>query len=183
MAQYIPIIKSRPEWQPLDAQGVTVANRVIDLENTLVNFNAIRNSPSANFASNWTLNLIQTYEFARETKIAGLPLNGFSLGGSMNARGKAINGFAVDSRLVLDPTSPYHAPSYANFGGWITYRRKLFNNRIDWRLQMNVRNLLDENTVFPLIKVDTRDGKHTPSTAVYNLKEPRTYLFTSAFRF
>ena len=183
MAQYIPIIKARPEWQPLDAQGVTVAQRVVDLENTLTNFNAIRNSPSANFASNWTLNLIQTYEFARETRVAGVPLNGFSVGGSMNARGKAINGFAVDSRLVLDPTAPYYAPAYLNFGGWITYKRKLFKNRIDWRLQLNVRNLLDENTVFPLVKVDTRDGRHTPSTAIYNLKEPRTYLFTSAFRF
>ena len=182
-AQYIPIIKSHPEWQPLDASGVSVANRVIDLENTLVNFNAIRNSPSANFASNWTLNLIQTYEFARETKVAGLPLGGFSLGGSMNARGKAIDGFAVDSKLVLDPTLPYYAPSYANFGAWITYKRKLFNNRLDWRLQLNVRNLFDENTIFPLVTVDTRDGKHTPSVAIYNLKEPRTYQFTSSSKF
>ena len=101
----------------------------------------------------------------------------------MNARGKAINGFAVDSKLILDPTQPYHAPSYLNFGTWVTYKRKIFQNRIDWRLQLNVRNLFDENTIFPLIKVDSRDGKHTPSTAVYNLKEPRTYLFTSSFRF
>jgi len=41
---------------------------------------------------------------------------------------------------------------------------------------LNIRNLLDENTVFPLVTVDARDGKHTPSVAVYNLKEPRTYL-------
>ena len=27
------------------------------------------------------------------------------------------------------------------------------------------------------------DGKHTPATAVYTLKEPRTYQFTSSFRF
>ena len=183
MAIYIPIIKSHPEWQALDASAVTVANRVLDLENTLVNFNAIRNSPSANFASNWTLNLIQSYEFSREAKITGVPLGGFSIGGSMNARGKAIDGFAVDSKLVLDPTQPYYAPSYANFGGWITYRRKIFKDRIDWRLQMNVRNVFDKNSVFPLITVDTRDGKHTPSVAVYNLKEPRTYQFTSSFRF
>jgi hypothetical protein len=178
MAQYIPIIKSHPEWQPLDASGQTVAQRVADLENTLVNFNAIRNSPSANFASNWTLNLIQTYEFAREG-----PLGGFAVGGSMNARGRAINGFAVDSRAVLDPSTPYHAPSYANFGAWVSYRRKIFRNRLDWRLQLNVRNLLDENTIFPLVAVDRRDGKHTPEVVIYNLKEPRTYLFTSSFRF
>ena len=48
---------------------------------------------------------------------------------------------------------------------------------------MNVRNVLDQNTVYPLIDVDTRDGKHTPNTAVYTLKEPRTYSFTSAFKF
>jgi hypothetical protein len=88
-----------------------VAQRVAELEEILVNFNAIRNSPSANFASRWTLNLIQSYDFARTG-----PLGGFSVGGSMNARGKAISGFAVDARNVLDPTIPYYAPAYANFG-------------------------------------------------------------------
>ncbi|MBI5690540.1 MAG: hypothetical protein HZC55_10635 [Verrucomicrobia bacterium] len=178
MAQYLPIIKSHPEWMPLDAQGVTIANRVADLENTLVNFNAIRNSPAANFAARWTANLIQTYEFARDSRFAG-----FAVGASMNARGPAINGFAVDSRLVLDPTLPYHAPSYATYGAWVTYRRKLFRNRLDWRLQLNVRNVLDQHTIFPLVTVDTRDGRHTPDVAIYTLREPRTYLFTSAFRF
>ncbi len=179
MAEYIPIIKSHPAWQTLDAtNGLTVGARVAELENTLVNFNAIRNSPSANFAANWTLNLVQSYDFSRQGR-----LNGFSIGGSMNARGKAINGFEVDSKNVLNPNAPYYAPSYANFGGWITYKRKLFKNRIDWRLQMNVRNIFDENTIFPLVTVDTRDGKHTPNVAVYTLREPRTYQFTSTFKF
>jgi len=177
-AQYLPEIKSHPEWLPLAANGVIVSDRIADIENTLVNFAAIKNSPSSNFASKWTLNLIQSYDFAREGY-----LKGFSIGGSMNARGKAINGFAVDSKFVLDPTRPYTSPAYANFGAWITYKRKIFKNRIDWRLQLNVRNLFDENTIYPLIAVDTRDGKHTPTTAVYTLKEPRTYQFTSTFRF
>ncbi len=177
-AQYLPVIKSQPEWQPLAANGSIVSTRIADIENTLVNFAAIKNSPSSNFASKWTLNLVQSYDFAREGR-----LGGFSLGGSMNARGKAINGFAVDSKFVLDPTQPYTSPAYANFGAWITYKRKLFKNRVDWRLQLNVRNVLDQNTIYPLINVDTRDGKHTPNTAVYTLKEPRTYQFTSTFRF
>jgi iron complex outermembrane recepter protein len=182
-AEYLPFIKSHPEWQSQPANGSTVALRVADIENTLVNFAAIKNSPSSNFAAKWTLNLVQSYDFSREAKLAGLPLGGVSLGGSMNARGKAINGFAVDSKLILDPTVPFYSPAYANFGAWITYKRKIFKNRIDWRLQLNVRNVLDQNTIYPLIDVDTRDGKHTPATAVYTLKEPRTYQFTSAFRF
>ena len=36
---------------------------------------------------------------------------------------------------------------------------------------------------FPLVTVDTRDGQHTPSVAIYNLKEPRTFQFTSTFKF
>ncbi len=179
MAEYLPLIKANADWMRAPTAGnLTVAQRVADLESTLVNFNAIRNSPSANFASKWTLNLIQSYEFAPR----GL-LRGFSLGGSMNARGKAISGFAVDRNNVLDPTIPYHAPAYANFGAWVTYKRKLFQNRIDWRLQVNVRNVFDKNTIYPLVTVDTRDGRHTPDVAVYTLKEPRTFQITNSFRF
>lgn len=179
MAEYIPVIKSNPDWLPVVTNGnITVGDRVAALEETLVNFNAIRNSPSANFASNWTLNLVQSFDFGRTG-----PLRGFSIGGSMNARGKAINGFAVDAKNVLDPTRPYYAPAYVNFGAWITYRRKIYRDRIDWRLQMNVRNVFDRNTIYPLINVDTRDGRNTPDVAVYTLKEPRTFQFTSTFRF
>lgn len=184
MAVYIPIIKAHPEWQSLvPSAGTTVASSVAELENILVNFNAIRNSPSANFSPSWTLNLIQTLDLPRDARIAGVPLGGFSLGGSMNARGRAVDGFAVDSKFVLDPTQPYYSPPSLAFGAWLTYKRKLFKNRVDWRLQLNVRNLLDDNTVFPLVKVDARDGRHTPSTVIYNLREPRTYQFTSSFKF
>jgi len=178
LAEFIPLIKSHPEWLAAPTAGnLTVAQRVADLENTLVNFNAIRNSPSANFASRWTLNLIQTYEFAPG------PLGGFSLGGSMNARGPAISGFAVDARNVLDPTQPYYAPEYATFGAWVAYRRKILRQRVDWRLQVNVRNVFDRYTVYPLVTVDRRDGRHTPEVAIYTLREPRTFQFTSSFRF
>ena len=146
------------------------------LEETLVNFEKIRGSPSANFASNWTLNMVQSYDL-------GGVFKGFSLGATMNARGPSIAGFAVDANYLLDVTKPYYAPAYANFGAWLTYRRKIFRDRIDWRLQMNVRNVLDENTIYPLFIVDRRDGKHTPDTAVVTLKEPRTYQFTSSFKF
>ncbi len=178
LAQYLPVIKARPEWQDLTASGQTVATRVANLENILVNFNAIRNSPSASFASKWTLNLVQSYDLP-----ATGVLKGIGIGGSMNARGKAINGFAVDATNLLDVTKPYYAPAYANFGAWISYKRKLFRDRVDWRLQLNVRNVLDDHVLYPLSNVDRRDGKHTPVTAVYTLREPRTYQFTSSFRF
>lgn len=101
----------------------------------------------------------------------------------MNARGRAIGGFQVDANNLLDVTKPYFTPAYANFGAWLTYKRRILRDRVNWTLQMNVRNLLDENTIYPLFIVDRRDGTHRPDTAVYALKEPRTWQFTSTFRF
>ncbi len=178
LAEYLPLIKSHPEWQNLNVGtfNIPVSQTVTGLEQTLANFQKIRGSPSSHFASDWTFNIIQSYNLTG-------PLKGFSLGGSMNARGKAIGGFAVDAANLLDVTRPYYTPAYANYGAWISYRRKILQNRVDWRLQINVRNLLDQNTVYPLFIVDRRDGKNTPNTAVYTLKEPRTYQFTSTFKF
>jgi len=178
LAQYLPFIKSHPEWQSINTTpgNVPVAQVVSNLEGTLENFKKIRGSPSASFASEWTLNLIQSYDL-------GGRLKGFSLGGSMNARGRSIGGFQVDANNLLDVTKPYYTPAYANFGAWLTYKRRILRDRVNWTVQMNVRNLFDENTIYPLFIVDRRDGTHRPDTAVYTLKEPRTYQFTSTFRF
>ncbi len=179
MAEYLPIIKSHPEWQNLaTANNITVATRVADLETVLRNFEAIQNLPEDVYAPAWTLNIIQSYSFARESRLAG-----FSLGGSMNARGRTIDGFAETSASVLNPNQPYYAPTYEIFGAWLTYQRKLFKNRVDWRLQLNVRNVFDAYTIFPLRAVDARDGNHTKATVIYRLSEPRTFTLTSAFKF
>ena len=69
------------------------------------------------------------------------------------------------------------------FGAWITYQRKLLRNRLDWRIQLNVRNLFDAYTVFPMRTVDARDGTHRGAKAIYRLSEPRTYTLTSTFTF
>ena len=85
--------------------------------------------------------------------------------------------------MKIDLTHPYFGPAESNLDAFAGYTRRLWKNSIEWRVQLNVRNVLDQYTVYPLIDVDTRDGNHTPTTAIYTLKEPRTYLFTSAFRF
>ncbi len=178
MAEYIPIIQARADWQSIPTiGGQTVASDVVNLQQTLANFSAIRDLPADVFAPNWGLNVIQNYTFT-----SGSWLSGFSLGATMNLRGKTIAGFAESSNDVLNPAAPYYAPSTTLFGASITYRRKLFKN-IDWRLQLNVRNVFDQGTISPLRILDSRDGAHTPSTAIHLLKEPRTYQITSTFKF
>lgn len=178
LAEYMPVLKT-PQWQSLPTTAeLTVADRVAALEKTLANLGVIQDLPEDVYAPRWTLNLIQTYAFAPSSRLAGI-----SIGGSMNARGSTVDGFEENVSRVVVPSRPYHAPSYELFGAWVTYQRKLFEKRIDWRLQLNVRNLFDGYTVFPLRDVDARDGSHRRVTAVYRLNEPRTFTLTSAFKF
>ena len=177
--EYLPLLRN-PAWQSATTPGstLTVADRVATIQTTLSNFVATRNLPEDIYAPSWSLNLIQTYSFARESRLAG-----FSIGGSMNARGKSIAGFGETRNDIFDPDLRYYAPSFENFGAWITYQRKLFSNRVDWRLQLNVRNVFDAYKVYLNRAVDARDGRHTQANVIYRLNEPRTFALTSAFKY
>ena len=179
LAEYLPIIKANAEWMAAPtANDVPVATRVAAIETTLANFTAIQSLPEDIYAPSWSVNMIQTYSFAPHSRLPGV-----SVGGSMNARGKTIDGFAETANNILNPNQPYYAPTNELFGAWITYQRKLLRNRLDWRIQLNVRNLFDAYTVFPMRTVDARDGTHRGAKAIYRLSEPRTYTLTSTFTF
>ena len=179
LAEHIPIWKANAEWMALTTvNNFTVAQRVDMVESTLRNFKALQSQPEDFMTARWTFNMIQTYSFASDSRLAG-----FSIGGSVNARGRIMTGFAESAGNVVDPNRPYYSPATEFFGAWLTYQRKLFNNRISWRLQLNVRNLFDAYTLYPLRTVDRRDGTGTGTTAVYRLNEPRAYTLTSSFKF
>ena len=180
LKEYLPILRN-PVWQsalPGTGSGLPVSERVARIQTTLDNFVATRNLPEDIYAPSWSVNVIQTYAFARESR-----LGGFSVGGSMNARGKSISGFGETVVNVFDPDVRYYSPSFETFGAWITYQRKLFTNRVDWRLQLNVRNVFDAYKIYLNRAVDARDGRHTQANVIYRLNEPRTFALTSAFKY
>jgi len=181
LTHWIPIWKANPQWMgysgpPGSASIDNVAHRVSNLETALQNLAALANYPDDAFAPSWTMNVVTNYSFSQRL------LRGFSLGGSMNMRGRSIAGFAEGAGNVVDPTQPYYVGGVKTVGAWLTYQRKLFNNKVAWRIQLNVRNLLDENTLSPLRLLDKRDGTHKSSIETYRLNEPRTYVLTSSFK-
>ncbi|WP_309006729.1 hypothetical protein [Pelagicoccus sp. SDUM812005] len=181
MNEYLPIIKANETWMGYvsgDGEGRAVSEIVADLEETLRNFERIKDLPADVFAPNWTANLITSYRFAGDSS-----LKGFSIGGSMNMRGKTINGFGVDDSDTVLPDVPFYSPGYEIFGAWFGYDRKILNDKVNWKFQVNIRNVFDDYTVHPLRSVDTRDGNNTSSTALYMLREPRTIRITNTFTF
>lgn len=181
LEEYLPKVEARPDWMALTAANVLVSQRVANLRRTMENFQAIKNVPASVYAPKWTLNMVVSHDFAP----AGL-LNGVTVGASMNARGAAIAGFKEHSDRpgnLLNPEAPYEAPSYAIYGAWLGYRMKAFKDKVDWRWQLNVRNLFNEDAMYPMRIVDSRDGRHTPSVAIYALREPQAFSLSTTIRF
>ncbi len=181
LAQYLPQWKGNATWMntPLvdgTTGGGTIGSAVTRIENTMANFNALAALPTDGlFAPEWSTNLITSYDFSNDSR-----LRGFSVGASANIRGRSVIGFAETAGGVAIADRPYYARDFATTGAWITYRRKLFH-KVSWRLQLNIRNVLDENKLFPQRAVDRRDGTNRPEVVLTRLNEPRAFVLSSTF--
>ena len=68
-------------------------------------------------------------------------------------------------------------PTEFKLDAWLGYSRKIFNDRITWRLQLNVRNLLDEDDLVPVA------AQPDASIAAWRIPAPRTFSIRSTFEF
>ncbi len=128
----------------------------------------------------WRVNLVSNYQFDRSSLFGGR-LNGFGLGAAARWQDKLGIGYPIsrDARGVVnvDIQHPYYAPDELNVDGWISYGRKIFRDRINWKIQLNVRNLCGDQA---LIAINAQpDGK---PAAVRTPPERRWYV-TNSFVF
>ena len=52
--------------------------------------------------------------------------------------------------LGLDLAHPFYAPAETNFDAWVSYERKVWQNRINWKVQLNARNIIADDSVIPI---------------------------------
>jgi iron complex outermembrane recepter protein len=186
LAEFLPAWKGNAQWMGYliddsssSTNARTVGGAVANLENILANFNAL-NGVTANtlHAPAWSFNYVTNYRFRNDSVLRGV-----GIGGSAQFRGKAILGFAEGPNQVFDIDRPYHGKQTDTYGAWISYTRRIFNDKVRWRIQLNVRNVFDQNMLLPLRIVDSRDGQATPSVIKYRLAEGRGFVTTSSFEF
>ena len=118
-------------------------------------------------------------------------LKGFSVGGNVVWQEEPVIGYAVKSvvntntgvtSFVPDATNPFFGATLMNVGLSAGYSHKVWKNKANWSIQLNVRNAL---------KVDpfaTRAGADSsaPTKAVvrlYSRGEPTVYSLTNTIRF
>ncbi|MBD5778518.1 hypothetical protein IEN85_03365 [Pelagicoccus sp. NFK12] len=84
----------------------------------------------------WRANLITNYNF-RDGR-----LKGFGIGGALKWEDSAAIDYlpSEDNAEVPDITSPVMDDGYETFDLWGSYRKKL-NEKIDWRIQLNLYNV------------------------------------------
>lgn len=109
-------------------------------------------------------------------------LQGFNVGGAFRWQDKAAIGYPVfiDSTYGVpfkDVTKPFYDDGTKFVDLWVGYRRKLFNDRVNWRVQLNVRNVFADTD--PLVIQVQPDG----STGRVSIPVPRQFQLSNTFTF
>jgi len=128
----------------------------------------------------WRLHLVTNYRFGRDS-IFGEKLLGWSIGGTVRWEDKLGIGYPTtrnsDSSVSIDLKNPYYAPAQTNVDVMLGYTRKIFRNRLDWRLQFNVRNLISGDALVPITVQPWGE------TASARLGPERRWYVTNSFGF
>lgn len=123
----------------------------------------------------WRANLITNYRFLEDS-----PLRGFGAGGAIRWQDEAAIGFgqfvSPEAGIVPDLSKPFFAPAQMNGDLWVSYRKAL-NNKIDWKLQLNVNNAFGDDESIP-VKANP-DGQ----VAVIRIPNEKRWFLTSTFEF
>ena len=122
----------------------------------------------------WRATLVTNYTFDDGF------LEGFNVGGSYRWQDEVVIGYPVietNEGFSYDLDSPYYGPSEDFIDLWVGYRKE-FDNGIEWRIQVNVRNAFEDDGLIP-ISVQP-DGK---TWAAVRIKPETTWFITNTFSF
>lgn len=101
----------------------------------------------------WRANLVTSYTFSRESPF-GPALRGWSIGAGVRWQERAAIGYPyrlkADRSVSIDVAHPYYGPPETNVDGWIGYGRKLWQNRINWKVRLNATNLIGDTSPIPI---------------------------------
>ncbi|MDQ8201082.1 hypothetical protein QEH56_23150 [Pelagicoccus enzymogenes] len=126
----------------------------------------------------WRLNLISNYLFTDGA------FKGLGIGGSVRWEDQAAIGYygyaAGDDPNVLnapDPSRPFYDSGNTNVDLWASYSIPIANEKVDWKIQLNIRNVQDSGELRP-VSVD-----YAGNINAYRIIDPRQIFLTNTFTF
>jgi catecholate siderophore receptor len=103
----------------------------------------------------WRFNLVTNYRFGSGSWFGlGERLKGWSVGGAIRWQSKMKAGYPSSRQAngtpVFDKANPWYAPAETNIDAFVGYKRKIWSDRIDWKLQLNATNIYRERALIPV---------------------------------
>ncbi len=149
--------------------------------NILSQFNLLKLKEGSNVAElrPWRFNLVTNYGFGTGR------LKGVNVGAAYRWEDAVEIGYPVIQRAnettgsleyVYDVAHPHKGPTESHLDLWIGYGKKL-TEKIDWRIQLNLRDVLAEKKLIPISS--NPDG----SPAAYRIPEQTSWSITNTFTF
>jgi outer membrane receptor protein involved in Fe transport len=174
-----------PQWEKVwDADLSDVQTVGSQAQRNIVNpINTARLSNGENAAElrEWRVNIMTNYTFPKASF-----LKGWGVGGAFRWEDSVTIGYPVINDptlgLVTDVKHPFMGPSQTNYDAWLSYSKKF--KYFTWKVQLNIRNLLNKNTLIP-VKANpvTLGDMDNYDVAAWRIGVPRTYEITSTFAF
>jgi hypothetical protein len=91
----------------------------------------------------WRINVTARYDFLEGS------FKGVSVGGSLRYQDSIAGGYPnllnEDGDVIPDIANPWMGPDDINGDAFIRYRRSIMNDKADWTIQLNARNLYRKN--------------------------------------
>ena len=109
-------------------------------------------------------------------------MKGFNIGGAYRWTDKSAIGYPnlldPDVPVIIpDVSQPYWNDTRAYTELWFGYRRNIFNDKGNWRIQLNIRNVFADSD--PVAVQTQPDG----SISRVAIPVPRQYVLSNTFRF
>jgi hypothetical protein len=108
-------------------------------------------------------------------------LKGVGIGGALRWQDSAATGYQLsinsDEVQVPDLSRPFFGPDELNGDVWVNYRRPILDGKVDWKIQLNVRNLIGDNDMIPV--VTNPDG----NVAITRNPNPQEVFLSNTFSF
>ena len=124
----------------------------------------------------YRVNLVTNYRFSHASF-----LRGFGLGSGLRWQDRVGVGYPVSytssGSIFIDRAKPYYAPAEANVDLFASYTRRLRQDHVEWKVQLNVRNLVGRQGTIPITAQP--DG----SPASVRLAPDRRWYLTNSFGF
>lgn len=122
----------------------------------------------------WRVNTAVSYDFRERLK-------GWGVGAGVRWQSSVATGYPTfvgrDGTPLPDLTRPFLSGEETNGDVWLSYKRRLFKDRVAWKIQLNVRNAIGSSDPIPVFT--NPDG----SLALVRVPPLTEWLITNTFRF